>query len=227
MGIINTIIRSRDDLIGPSQKSYWGYDLEISLVNTEEISQKDDLLPSEARTVAQELSGKEPVKRVIVLKNRNKELGRLTTSQLKEIFDDMGFNVDTIMSGTHLSDFNCVMNISGFIIPGWYYIAKFLSKIFRLSEKLLLTKLAPGIKRLHARIFEMNDGSWLITAHTDWNWMSLNFPRVFKAHLVTGTGDYEAGTEIMGKLLLSFAEYLKQGKIFPYSEIKRIISQTN
>ena len=219
MGIIDTIIRSRDDLIKPKKKSYWGYDLDVELVDAKSITQKVKLLPTEKRTIEYELSGKEHVHQLIILRNNRKSLGRLTTSQVKEILDDMGFNVDTILSAPRASDFSAVMNINGFAIPGWRYFVNIMLTINPDFEKLLLTKLAPGRERLHIRIFESNSGDWIILAHTDWNWMSLNLFRVYKAHVVTGAGDYEMGTLIMYKLLLAFNEFLKENKIFPTKDI--------
>lgn len=219
MGIINTIIRSRDDSLKPKTKSYWGYKLNIQLVNKEEITEKIKLLPSEKRLVLHELSGKEPVEQVILLSNSKKELGRLTTNQVKEILDDMGFNVDTILAGMHGADYNAVMNINGFLIPGWHWVARAISKLFYGSSKLWTTKLSPGKERLHVRMFEMNDGTWLIAAHTDVNWMDLNLAKVFKAHLTTGAGDFKTGTLMMYELLKKFAQYLNENQNFPYEEI--------
>lgn len=99
MGLLNTIKRSQDDYDLPSKKSYWGYEIDVSLIDVERITQKVNHLPSEKRALLHELSGLEPVDKVLIIKNKKKNLGRLTTYQVKEILDDMGFNVDTIFSG--------------------------------------------------------------------------------------------------------------------------------
>lgn len=226
MGIINTIIRSRDDLVKPKKKSYWGYKLHIELLDREQITKKVSLLPTEQRLVSYELSDIEPSKQYILLGNSKKSLGRLTTSQIKEMLDDMGFNVDTILSGSHLSDIAAVLNINGFVIPGWMQFIRFLSHFSPDMEKLFLTKLAPGRKRLHIRLYEMNDGTWVILAHTDWNWMSLNLARTFHAHVIKGTGDYQTGTKMMYALLEAFKTHLDQNKILSYREISRIITSS-
>ena len=211
-------------MVKPKKKSYWGYQLHIELLDREQITKKSSLLPTEKRLVSYELSDIEPSEQYILLSNAKKSLGRLTTSQIKEILDDMGFNVDTILSGSHLSDIAAVLNINGFVIPGWRQCITFLSHFSPDMEKLFLTKLAPGKKRLHVRLYEMNDGSWVIVAHTDWNWMSLNLARTFHAHVVTGTGDYKTGTKMMYTLLEAFKKNLEQNSILSYREISQIIT---
>jgi len=226
MGIINTIKRSEDDLVRPKHKNYWGYEIDVQLVDHRKITEKVKLLPTEKRALAHELSGREPVDNIIILTNLKKSLGRLTTSQIKEILDDMGFNVDTILSGAHFSDFSAVMNIGGFAIPGWVYLARSIAKFFPSTEKLLLLKLSPGKDRLHIRVFEMNDGSWMIIAHTDHNWMSLNLPKVYRAHINSGksvgSGDFVTGTLMMYALLKNFVNIAKENKVLPYKDIEEI-----
>lgn len=227
MGIVDTITRSKDDFVKPKKKSYWGYKISVELVSHKDISEKIKLLPSEKRAVAHELSGREPIEEVILLHNTKKTLGRLTTFQVKEILDDIGFNVDTILSGAHFSDFSAVMNINGFAIPGWVFFVRIFARLFPSAEKLLLLKLSPGRDRLHIRAFEMNDGTWMFTAHTDHNWMSLNLPKVFKSHIYSGgpvgSGDYITGTIMMNKLLKEFAVNVTENKIFKYEEVENII----
>jgi hypothetical protein len=222
MGIVNTIRRSGNDLVKPKAKTYWGCDLEIELKDVKTITEKTTLTPAEKKITAYELSGIEPIEQVIILDNRNTIMGRLTTSQIKEILDDMGFNVDTILSGAHNCDFSAVMNINGFMIPGWEWIVKIGSRWLPELEKLLLTKLAPGRERLHVRIYELNDGKWLIAAHTDWNWMNLNPVRVFKAHVGSGAGNYKLGTVMMYELMKSFKKYMVRNQVFDYAEIARV-----
>ena len=221
MGIVNTIKRSRDDLVKPKKKNYWQYRMNIDLMDIQDIIKKKSL-PTVKRALRHELSGKEPIKQVIVLSNKRKKLGRFTTYQIREILDDIGFNVDAIMSGSHFSDLTAVMNINGFLIPGWSRLANFFAKHLHLSRKLLLTKLSPGRERLHIRLFENNDGAWIIAAHTDYNWINLNPFKIFSAHVYKGNGDYETGTLMMYELLRSFDWYIRKNKIFPPEEIERI-----
>lgn len=226
MGIVNTIIRSRDDFGKPEDKSYWGTELVIELVPVEEVLNKKNATPSEKRLLAHELSGKEPIEQLIFLSNKKKELGDLTTLQVKEILDDMGFNVDVIMSDTHFCDFAAVMNINGFLVPGWETFMKILGRLWPKAEKMLLAKLSPGKERLHIRMYEMNDGKWAIGAHTDWNWMSINLFRVYRAHMTEGAGDYETGTMMMHELLKTFVKYVERNEPFTYEEIARITRWT-
>ena len=111
MGIIDTVIRSNNDLDKPKKKSYWNYQLNVELINVDNIQNKMNLLPSEKRAMSHELSGKEPIEQAIVIKNTKKQLGRFTTNQIKEMFDDLGFNVDVILSDSFNSDFAAVKNI--------------------------------------------------------------------------------------------------------------------
>ncbi|KKR30350.1 hypothetical protein A2715_00905 [Candidatus Woesebacteria bacterium RIFCSPHIGHO2_01_FULL_39_32] len=232
MGIANTIIRSRHDLVKPKNKSYWGCDLDIKLVDVDHFRTKKTVLPTEKRVLAHEISGKEPVERVIVLDNKKKSLGRLTTNQVKEILNDMGFNVDVIISEKYHADILAAMNIGGTAIPSWIKLARIVARILPSAEKLLLLKLSPGKDRLHIRLFENNDGSWIVVSHTDHNWMSLNLVQVYKSHLKggfsknaeeKGAGDYVTGTLMMSALLNKFNEKLQKNRIFTYKEIEKLV----
>lgn len=226
MGILDSLERSKDDNIKPKRKSYWGFVLDIQLVDHRKVANKIHLLPTERRLVAHELSGREPVEEVIVLRNSKKSLGRLTTNQIRDILDDIGFNVDPLFSGSHFADFEAVMNVNGYAVPGWVKFARIMSRLFPSKEKLLLLKLSPGQDRLHIRVFEMNDGSWMIISHTDFNWMNLNIPKVYRAHinsgLPKGSGDYITGTIMMQALLKKFSEHLTKNELLPYSEVESI-----
>lgn len=227
MTVISSIVGSKDDLVKPKQKSYWGYKLDVQLVDRHEISDKVELLPTEKRALAHELSGKEPVEQVIIIKNAKKSLGRLTTSQIKDILDDIGFNVDPTFSGKHFADFEAIMNVGGYSIPGWVKLARILARIFPSQEKDLLLKLSPGRDRLHIRVFEMNDGSWMLVAHTDFNWINLNIPRIYRAHVSSGgpvgSGDYITGTIMMHTLLKKFVEKMEKNETLPIKEIETVI----
>ena len=225
MSIVSSIVNSKDDLVKPDKKSYWGYDLDVSLESVNKIRSKEHPLPTERRALLHEFSSIEPIEEFIVLTNENKKLGRLTTFQVKEMFDDMGFNVNPTFGGKHFSDFDAVMNIGGYNIPGWVKFARVLSKLFPSQEKNILRKLSPGADRLHIRFFESNDGSWLIAAHTDHNWLSLNLVKVYKAHLGYGAGDYVTGTIMLYLLLIKFAKRLKGNSPFTESDIQKALGQ--
>lgn len=224
MSIVSSIVSSEKDLDKPKNKSYAGCDLKIQLENVSSIREKKHLLPSEKRALFHEFSGIEPVEQFIVLTNANKSLGRLTTFQIKEMFNDMGFNVNPTFADRHFSDFDAVMNIGGYSIPGWVKAARSLSKIFPTQEKNLFRRLSPGSDRLHLRFFESNDGSWLIAAHTDHNWLSLNLKKVYKAHIGYGAGDYVTGTIMLYLLLKAFAKSIKDNRAFKEKEIHDILN---
>lgn len=225
MSIVSSIKHSKETLTKPNKKSYAGCDLSIKLEDVMVIQEKKRPFPSEKRALLHEFSGVEPVKEFIVLTNEKKSLGRLTTFQIKEIFDDMGFNIGPTFGGKHFSDFDAVMNIGGYSIPGWVRFARVVTKFFPSQEKNLLRKLSPGIDRLHIRLFESNDGSWIIVAHTDHNWLSLNLKRVYKAHVGYGAGDYVTGTIMLYLLLKRFAERIKENKTFTEKDIQNALVQ--
>ncbi|MBI4058347.1 hypothetical protein HY408_01130 [Candidatus Gottesmanbacteria bacterium] len=222
MGVVNTILRSKTDSHKPHKKSYWGYHLNVRLIDTHKLTGKTTLLPAEKRMVAHELSGKEPVEKVIVLTSSGRGTGHLTTHQIKEILSDLGFNVDTILGRRHHADIHAVMNINGFVLPGWETLVRLISKRRPAIEKLISAKLAPGYERLHIRLYVMHDGSWLITAHIDGNWMNINLAKVVASHFKTGSGDYRTGTTLMYQLLRKFNRCLLANQIIRHEDITRI-----
>lgn len=226
MTVISSIIHSEKDL---KRKSYWGCKFDVSLESVEQIREKKHPYPTEKRALLHEFSGKEPIRDFVVLTNELKSKGRLTTFQVKEMFNDMGFNVDPTFSGKHFADFEAVMNVGGYSVPGWVKLVRTISYLLPSYEKVLLRKLSPGRDRLHLRFFESNDGTWLIAGHTDYNWLSLNLPRVFKAHVRTGTnvgsGDYVTGTIMLTLLLKQFSKKVEQNKYFNERDIQHVLNK--
>lgn len=225
MGIISSIKNSQNDFSKPETKSYWGFGFDLSLVSVDYYRNKVNPSPTERRMLGFDLSEKEHIKDVIVLNNNKKELGRFTTEQIEEIFDDMGFNVTPTFGGRHLADIEGIMNVNGYSIPGWVKIARLLTKLLPSKEKLLITKLSPGRDRLHVVAYEENDGSWVFAAHTDFNWLSLNLPKIYKAHVGHGAGDYITGTLMFYMLLKEFAKKVSENKNISVTEIEKIISK--
>lgn len=226
MGVVDSIKNSKSDSVKPNKKSYWGVDLSVSLMDIKEFVSKRDFFPSEKRAMIHELSGKEPIKQIVVIKNLRKKMGNLTTYQMKEILADIGFNVDPLFSKNNYCDLEAVMNVGGIAIPGWIRIVRIISKIFPSREKMLLLKLSPGKDRLHIRLFENNDGTWIIAAHTDHNWLSLNLAKVYKSHVGYGAGDFITGTIVFYGLLNKFNASLKANKILSYKEVEKIINRS-
>jgi hypothetical protein len=223
MGIIKTIQRSRSDFLKPKQKSYRDLDLKVKLMKIGSITEKKNPSVTEERALLFELSGNESIEEVIVLDNANPRFGKVTVFQMKEILNDMGFNIDPWLSGKHKADFEAVMNINGYSIPGWVKIARVVARFFPSHEKALLLKLSPGRDRLHLSAFENTDGSWIITAHTDYNWLNLNLVRVLKSHIGHGAGDFITGTLMACDLFDSFSEHIKENKILTSGEINKIL----
>lgn len=200
----------------PSQRSYWGFEPHIKIVSVKQFKNKETFTPTEKRLLENELSGIEPVDHIIILNNRNKKFGEFTRRQVNEILIDMGFNVTPKMSGSHESDFTALMNVKGFIFPWWN---KFIDVFPDKLEKLLLTRYSPGKERLHIRVYENNDGTWIITAHTDLNWLNFNLYEVYKAHLTQGAGNYRMGVVLMLKLFEKFNENIAQDDVMSVSKI--------
>lgn len=227
MSIIKTIQRSKEDFKKPKVRSYANYDLQVKMIDIRKIldKEKEIMSSTEKRTLLFELSGKEPIEKVMVLDNANKKLGKITIFQMKEILNDMGFNMDPWMWGKHQADIEAVMNVNGFSVPGWVRFSRMITKFLPSYEKALITKLSPGNDRLHLSIFENNDGAWIITAHTDHNWLSLNLPRVLKSHVGHGAGDYITGTEMIQGLFTFFAECIKENRVMTVKNIDKILNK--
>lgn len=222
MSVISSIKSSKSDLNKPKNKSYWGFDFDVSLVNADYFRNKRNPSPTEKRMLGFDLSKEEHIEEVVVLNNGNKSLGRFTTGQVKEILNDMGFNVNPTFGGKHLADIEAVMNVGGYSIPGWVRVARTIAKFLPSREKLLVTKLSPGKDRLHVITYEENDGSWAFASHTDFNWLSLNLPKIYKAHVGHGAGDSITGTLMFYKLLTAFGKKASENKILSVKEVEGI-----
>ncbi len=148
---------------------------------------------SNSKARRHELSGKEPVSQVIRLYDKSQPLSR---EIILKLLKDMNFNTSVLFGSKHESDIAAVTNIRGFMIPGLDFIST--------NRHLFgyLAKYGPGKYRLHLRLYEEADGSWIMTSHVDWNWLNISNPRkIYVAHFKKGTGNYTEGTEIMLKLL--------------------------
>ena len=225
MSIIGSFVRSFDDTTSFSLRSYCGCDIDISLVSPKEFLAKNGKLNTGKRLQLRELSGKEKVEQIIIIKNVRKELGDLTTWQVKDILDDLGFNVGMTFGEKRSSDITAAMGLGGFSIPFWGLIPKIFGVFTSKFQKLLYLKLTPSKKRLHLRIFEMHDGSWVIAAHIDYNVINFNIPKVLLNHLKSGKGNYVKGTKLMYDLLLKFKERLVAHRVIHFDEIEKIVER--
>lgn len=225
MSIFSSFVRSLDDTTSFSLKSYAGCELGVALVNSREFLEKNGLLNTGKRLKKHELSGKEKVEKIIVIKNLNGEFGDLTAWQVKDILDDLGFNIGVLVSHSFSSDFTAAMGLGKFSIPFWGLIPRVFGVFTSRFQKLLFLKLSPGKKRLHLRVFEMHDGSWAIVAHMEMNLFSLNLPKVFWKHVTFGHGDYDNGTKLMFELLSEFKRCLENHRVIKFENIKEIVEK--
>jgi hypothetical protein len=224
MSVISSIKSSQNDFNRPHNKSYWGFDFDISLIDANSIRDKKNPSPTEERMLQFDLSKEEPIEEIIILHNKKDE-GQITTEQVKEILSDMGFDVNPTFGGKHFADIEAVMNIGGYSIPGWVKVARTIAKFLPSREKLLFTKLSPGKDRLHVVAYDEHDGSWVFASHTDYNWLNLNLPKIYKAHVGHGSGDYITGTSMFYNLLAAFGKSASENRILSVKEIKDVIQE--
>ncbi len=199
MSIKSAIARSKDDNTYFKSKSYSNLNVGYEVLNAKTFvsSAKTDLTK---RIFNREYSV-DHVTELIRIFNKGEEL--ITVNQIRDLFDDVGFNTDVTFSETFGSDIMMAYNIGGYLIPGWNFLAKLFYGNGRRFKSLFLTKLAPGAKRLHCRLSQNHDGSWYMTSHIDEaNWMNIfNIKQMFKSHLQKGTGNYIDGTSIMREVM--------------------------
>lgn len=196
MSIRSSIDRSKDDLNDFEKKSYANIKLGIEILNL------DEFVVSSIHDTHTRIKSREYIvdhaKTGIRIFNRLPDTV-ITVNQIRDIFDDMGFNVDVSFSEVHNSDIMLVYNIGGYLVPFYKEITDWISKWRPRLKLLLQTKLSHGKKRLHGRLYHYFDGSWILLTHVDAaNWMNMINPaEMIRSHLVKGTGDYVMGTKIM------------------------------
>jgi hypothetical protein len=204
MSIKSAIVRSKDDNTYFRNKSYSNLKVGYEILDAEKFvkSARTDLTK---RIFNMEYSI-DHVTELIRIFNKGDEL--ITVNQIRDLFDDVGFNTDVTFSETFGSDIMMVYNIGGYLIPGWKSLVKLLYGNGRRFKSLFLTKLAPGVKRLHCRLSENHDGSWYMTSHIDEaNWMNFfNARQMVKSHLQKGTGNYADGILVMEEVMRQLCE---------------------
>lgn len=217
----SAIRRSKDDLKPFGQKSYatnikFGYEI----VSLSELINKKELLEGEGRAVMHEhkVQGAQ-----YAIKIFDKKGNSITVNQIRDIFDDLGFNVDVAFTEIFEADIVIVYNIGGFIIPLWRYLIIPIIKYKPYYKNLLLTKLSPGKKRLHIRIFHNTDACWYLIAHVDnSNWLNfLNPFDLIKSHFTKAAGNYALGHKIMMEVFETFAPLFNRQKRF-YVDIEKV-----
>lgn len=224
MSIRSSITRSQDDNLPLSRKSYRDIKLKVDIVDAKTLIDEDPKENMRTRLYDREFKV-DRVKDIFKISSRDGQ--NITVNQIKDIFDDIGFNTDTTISDVFGSDIMMVYNIGGFLIPFWY---QFVDLFFKKSQyrNFMLTKFSFGKKRLHCRIYEGPDGNWYITSHVDAaNWLNFINPfEVVKSHLEKGTGDYTLGTQLLDLALKEVQVRMKRSqRIFVdiqhiYNEVK-------
>jgi hypothetical protein len=204
MSIRSSILRSKDDFKPLSSKSYYGLNICISTLNVENFIDEDREEDVRKRIYEREFDV-DHVKKIFRITTEGSS--SMTVNQIRDFFDDIGFNGDVSFSDVHGSDIMLAYNIGGFLIPFYKNIIDFLFKK-SCYKNLLLTKLSPGKKRLHCRIYHGSKGEWYLTAHVDdANWLNFFQPfKLVKSHFTKGSGDYDTGTEIMERGFKSVLE---------------------
>jgi len=199
MTIRSAFRRSRNDLLGFEKKSY----AELTSFDYQKISLK---------TLDQRKHEKDTFNRIVTeeyevqgakFSHRIYTNPVLTVNQFREIFDDVGFDVDVMFSNVYGCDISMAYNVGGFVIPFWRKLARVVYKRSPWMKHLLLTKLSPGKKRFHVRCFNSNDGSWYLVSHVDdCNWLNISNPKgLYISHFKKANGNYKLGTKIMTSML--------------------------
>lgn len=199
MGIRSSIARSKDDLKPFRTKSYAELkDLRIEEIDVVELSKRKEKTDCIRRLLKNEYKQQHAM-----FCFRMYSSSGITLNQLRDLFDDAGFNVDVAFSSVHDSDSSAVSNVDGYVFPFWKTFTKFIKKHKAEYYLLLTSKLSPGARRLHSRIFHENDNSWYIVTHLDdANWWNFLKPRLLLfSHFTKASGNYVIGHKIMRDVL--------------------------
>lgn len=145
----------------------------------------------------------EPIEKIISISRKDCE--ELTETDIKKILEDLGYNINVLLSKKDSCDFDAAVNINGYSIPGWKKFIVFLRKLNTNIAVFLGKRFAPGRSRLHLRFYKGNK-NWYAIAHIDFNWMSLDLRKINKAHNKSGQGDYKTGNRCFAECLKKYFE---------------------
>lgn len=210
MSIRSSIMRSHDDFARFESKSYKDIMFKVELLDAKKYIEEDPKDDTRKRIYEREFSI-DNVEQIFKISSTNDK--NITVNQIRDLFDDIGFNTDVTISDVHGSDIMLVYNIGGFLVP---FYSSLTNLFFKKSKykSFFLTKMSPGKQRLHCRIYDGSDGNWYLTAHVDAaNWLNVINPyEVVRSHLQKGTGDYILGTIVMEKVFNILINRLKDRK---------------
>jgi len=187
-----------------SEKNYARLNFTLEIVKRETLEEKTHKTKAEENMLKYEL-GSEPAQEALLLTSD----GGFTDKQLIHLLEDMGFNMDLTMTEKHYADMTGTVNIGGFVVPGWRNFVNGIGNRFPKMKILLSYKLAPGVQRLHLRVFQQDENSWYIVTHVDEsNWMKPDIKGIINSHVKRGAGDYDTGNKFMFNYLNRFIAYL-------------------
>jgi len=166
--------------------------------NIQSFCKKNGDLKVLKKMVEHELT-KEPCEKIIAL--RNEHGNKHESRELKRFLKRVGFNTNPVFSSNHREDFAGVLNINGFVVPGWKKIVTMARIISSRGATLLGKTYAPGRSRLHVRFYK-GASRWYLVAHIDeYNWIHPNIIKAKDCHLSSGKGNYKLGQKLMMKIL--------------------------
>lgn len=135
----------------------------------------------------------EPLEEIVVISQKNGQ--KIAKKDFDRILVDLGYNVNVLLSKDRGADYDAAISVGGYSIPGWKHLVNLLRKINSNIAIFLGKRFAPGMSRLHIRIYEGRKCQY-VTAHIDkFGVLSFNIEGIKKAHFGSGGGDYKKGTK--------------------------------
>ncbi len=135
---------------------------------------------------------KEPAEKVIVISRQNKK--KIRKKYFNKLLEDLGYNVNVLLSKSHEADYEAAINIGGYSIPGWAKFVKLLRKFNNNIAVFFGKRFAPGKSRLHVRIWQ-GEKHWYLIAHIDKYNYVFNIKQIGRSHIGSGAGDYKRGNK--------------------------------
>lgn len=144
----------------------------------------------------------EPVQDIIAI--CKEDGGKMARVYLKKILLDLGYNVNVLLSKKDGCDYDAATNINGYSIPYWEKVVGALEKTNNNLAIFFGKRFAPGRSRLHIRMFEGKNHTYVISHVDEFNWINTNIKGIKKSHHGSGQGDYINGGKDFLKSLNSY-----------------------